>query len=145
MSDPRGIWYTSVTGIWQTVWLEPVGKQYISSIKITPDIDRSTVSVSADIVNTDDELELRVSAMDNNTVITELTVSAESGCEFTIPDARLWSPDSPYLYDLEIVLIKNEEVIDIIDSYFGMRKIALARENGISKIYLKCVCVVCEN
>ncbi len=136
VNDPHGIWYTSVTGIWQTVWLEPVEKQYISSLKITPDVDKGTVAVSADIVNVDDELELQVTAFENDNVIREVTVLAESGCEFTIPDPVLWSPDNPHLYDLEITLLKNEEVIDKIESYFGMRKISLAREGGISKIYL---------
>lgn len=136
VNNPRGIWYTSVTGIWQTVWLEPVEKQHIKNIKITPDIDKQSVSVSAVIINADEKLQLKVSAMDEGEVIEERIIAVNAIGELSIGDPKLWSPENPFLYDLEVVLMKDGKVIDRIDSYFGMRKIALAKEKNISKIFL---------
>ncbi len=131
--DPKGIWYTAVTGIWQTVWLEPVPQQYIRSLKITPNIDRSEVVVEANIAGGG---ELQVEVRDQDRVIARAKTSAESPATIRIPDAKLWSPDTPHLYDLKVSLIDGDATADGVRSYFGMRKIALGKHDGHTRLLL---------
>ncbi len=137
VDKPQGIWYTSVTGIWQTVWLEPVGQTFITGLKTIPDIDGSTISVKAETCGTQpyDFVEVRV--LDQGKVIS----SGKAGCGqealVNVPGAKLWSPESPFLYDLEVSLVSNGVVNDKVRSYFGMRKISGKRdENGIVRLQL---------
>ncbi len=135
---PRGIWYTSVTGIWQTVWLEPVPEAYIKSLKIIPDIDAGTVTVT---VACSDEAEgLSIEAKVKDGWWSKNKGTAEVGKPIVIPieDAKLWSPDSPFLYDLKVALKCSEgKKVDAVDSYFGMRKIALGKDkDGFTRIML---------
>jgi beta-galactosidase/beta-glucuronidase len=135
--DPGGIWYTAVTGIWQTVWLEPVADQYAKNLRITPDIDRSVVTIETEL-GTYDAAELNFTVTDNGATVTQGTARATRGLsEITldIPDAKLWSPDSPHLYGLELQVVQDGQVVDEVGSYFGMRKISLGKdENGITRI-----------
>jgi len=131
---PGGIMYTAVTGIWQTVWLELVPRSYIRSLKIVPDIDRGIVSVTAN-------------APGNGAVVATLTDggrTAASGrgragkpLELKISNARLWSPDSPHLYDLQVVLQEEGKQVDVVLSYVGMRKIEVRKDDqGINRLFL---------
>lgn len=134
--DPRGIWYTSVTGIWQTVWLETVPETYIVSTKQTPDLDKKTIFVNADVRNLQAGDEVRVSAWKGDEKIAEQTGN-ESRVGLAIPDPEAWSPSHPFLYDLKIALIRKGKVIDEVQSYFAMRKISIAPDkNGIQKMML---------
>jgi len=132
---PQGIMYTSVTGIWQTVWLEPVPKVSINTIKIVPDIDKSVVKLT---VNTEDAagFSVAIKVKDGNKTIK--TASGKPNTEITIPvtNAKLWSPDSPFLYDLDISLQKGKVNTDAVSSYFGMRKISVEQEGGYKKLFL---------
>src|SRR5690606_32983840 len=96
---PHGIWYTPVTGIWQTVWIEPVAQSYITDLKTVPNIDGENVSVTAAAVGTTtgDMIEVRV--LENGKVIS--TGKGIAGQEVLVPvaGAKLWSPESPFLYD----------------------------------------------
>ncbi len=129
---PRGIWYTAVTGIWQTVWLESVPKAYIRRVKITPDVDKSMVRV---LVNTNEagsggNVDLNVSH-DGNDVADARGKVGES-IEIKVPDAKLWSSDSPFLYDLEVTMGG-----DTVKSYFGMRKIEVKKDrSGVNRLFL---------
>ncbi|MBO9572444.1 MAG: glycoside hydrolase family 2, partial [Chitinophagaceae bacterium] len=122
--SPGTIWYTPSSGIWQTVWLEKVPATYIKNIKITPDVDRSQVYIT-----------VNATGSSNVTVATAgKTVSGQSNSQITIPvsNAKLWSPDQPYLYDAEIKM-----GTDVVKSYFGMRKIEIKKDQeGIDRIYL---------
>lgn len=124
--DPRSIWYTANTGIWQTVWLERVPEFYIENIKITPDVDNSRVQVEI-TSNAPDDYQASVSVHDQ-----QMEVSTSSGNFrqiFLLPmdDPRLWSPDDPFLYDLKVTLQDgNGNEVDAVKSYFGMRKISVA-------------------
>ncbi len=134
--NPRGIMYTSVTGIWQTVWLEPVPKTGISDIKITPDVDQSLVRLT---VNTSESLAgeaVRVTVKDGQKIVK--TVNGKSNTEISVPvpNAKLWSPDQPFLYDLQISLVKGNTTTDAVTSYFGMRKISVENEDGFKKLFL---------
>jgi len=131
--DPRGFWYTAVTGIWQTVWLEPVPQTYIKEIIITPDIDVGRVKVA---VNADGG-QIKAVVKDGTKTISETIDDVQHPLSVNVADAKLWSPDSPFLYDIDIELIENGEVIDRVRSYFGMRKVSLVRDSeGVLRIAL---------
>ena len=134
---PQGIMYTSVTGIWQTVWLEPVPALHIDEIKMVPDIDHSLLHITvntgtASVAN----YSVTVKVKDGNAVIK--TVNAKPNTAFDIPvaNAKLWSPDSPFLYGLDIALLQGGKKTDAVTSYFGMRKISVGEEDGYKKLYL---------
>ncbi len=137
VKNPNGIWYTPVTGIWQTVWIEPVEKAYVSGLKIVPDIDGGTVSVLAETQGTTTTDIIDVKVLDNGKVIGEGKAVAGQNVLLPVKDAKLWSPESPFLYDLEISIRRNNINVDNISSYFGMRKISTQRDkNGIVRMQL---------
>jgi beta-galactosidase/beta-glucuronidase len=134
---PGSIWYTSVTGIWQTVWIEGVNDNYIASVKSIPDIDQKTLSVSACPAERKpgDLIEVRV--LDNGKVVGTGKSAAGEEALVTLSDLKLWSPETPFLYDLEISLTRNGKVLDLVKSYAGMRKISTKRDaNGIVRLQL---------
>ncbi len=133
---PKIIWYTAVSGIWQTVWLEPVRRIYISNIKIKPNIDEETLNLSISINNELAKCMIQVDIKEDDKIVASLS-SINKDILLKIPSPKLWSPESPFLYDLKIILKKNNETLDKIESYFGMRKISLGKEiNGIKTIEL---------
>lgn len=140
--NPGNIYYTASSGIWQTVWLETVPTTYISDLKFTPNIDermldlkvsisdvvppQAGISVEA-IVSSEGKEILKQVQDDNKNVNMALKV----------PNAHLWSPDDPFLYDLTIKLRRNGELLDEVKSYFGMRKVDIAKDaDGIDRIFL---------
>jgi len=131
---PSGIWYTSVTGIWQTVWLEPVPQQHIANLRITPDLASGSIRVLAEGVN-QGVVEVRLLA-DGKTVASARAL-AGSETEIHVPDARLWSPDDPYLYDLEASLVVGGRSVDKVRSYCAMRQVGVAAgPDGILRMTL---------
>jgi beta-galactosidase/beta-glucuronidase len=135
--NPEGIFYTAVTGIWQTVWLEPVEPVYITQLKTVPDVDAGSVSVTA---ITQDALPgdlIEVKILEKGKVIGSGKAAVRQEVLLDIPQPKLWSPESPYLYDLEVSLIRNQVVTDKVRSYFGMRKISTQRDaSGIVRLQL---------
>jgi beta-galactosidase/beta-glucuronidase len=128
--NPNSIWYTAVSGIWQTVWLEPVPTVYIQGIAMTPDIDAHQL-----------RLMVHAGAAADFTAIAKLhgrsvgRISGKANTEVWLPLSvtELWSPDSPTLYDLEIALKSG----DAVKSYFGMRSVeARADSEGHNRIFL---------
>jgi hypothetical protein len=115
--NPGFIFYTATSGIWQTVWLEKVPAHYVESLKIVPDIDNGTVSVT---VNAAGGGTAQIRVKEGGKVVSTADGKAGEAIVAAVPDAKLWSPDSPFLYDLEIELGD-----DRVSSYFGMRKISL--------------------
>lgn len=137
VKKPESIWYTPVTGIWQTVWLEAVPKTFIVATKQTPDIDKKTLTFSAEIENIQENDKIRVTAMDGKTKIAERTINGNEEVEIEISNPKLWSPESPFLYDLKVAIIRNGKVIDEVDGYFAMRKISMEPdEDGIQRMLL---------
>ncbi len=131
---PGGIMYTAVTGIWQTVWFEVVPQNYIESLKIVPDVDRGLVAVT---VHTDRLAVVELKALDLGLVVASAKGDSGQAIELPIPSAKLWSPDSPYLYDLKVTLLQNDRPVDLVSSYFGMRKIEVAPDDeGILRLKL---------
>jgi len=137
VSKPGSIWYTSVTGIWQTVWLEAIPETYISSLKLTPDIDKQIVIVTADIAEMKEGDIVKITATDGSTVISEKETLGNIKTELAVSNPKLWSPDNPFLYDLKISLVRKGKIIDEVKSYFAMRKISLKPyDNGCLRMVL---------
>ncbi len=129
----KGFWYTATSGIWQTVWLEPVNYCRIENIKLIPDIDKGVIGVK---VNHTCECggKLYAKVLDGDKAIFEGEISADT--EIPVPDAKLWSPESPFLYDLYITL-DCEGKKDEVKSYFGMRKYSIVNDDkGIPRLGL---------
>ena len=135
---PEGIWYTPVTGIWQTVWLEPVPETHIEDLKITPDIDNNTLKVQAltNTVSSTQKVEVKIKEGDK-IVATSQAINNQP-VEIVMPEnVKLWSPDSPYLYDVEVVLWNGSKQLDKVESYAAMRKYSTHRDDkGIVRLQL---------
>ncbi len=131
---PGGIMYTAVTGIWQTVWLEPVPESHIRSLKTVPDIDRGIVMVTAEATE-NAAVEITVSG-DGRTVASGRG-DAGKALELKVGGAKLWSPETPHLYDLKVTLLSGEKSVDTVKSYFGMRKIEVREgDQGVNRLLL---------
>ena len=135
--DPRGIWYTPVSGIWQTVWLEKVAASHIDHIRVIPDIDSHSALVRVGLTNRDKHQRLRISVWDEDSCLLIQEGQEDSVLRLNIPDPSLWSPDHPHLYDLKVQLMEKEDTVDEVASYFGMRKVEIRKDaNGINRIFL---------
>ncbi|MEO9020911.1 MAG: sugar-binding domain-containing protein [Ginsengibacter sp.] len=133
---PGGIWYTPVTGIWQTVWMETVPDTYIASTKQTPDLDNKTLAVNLSISNLQPGDDINVSAWKGDEKIAEKKGS-DTSVTLSIPAAKSWSPSHPFLYDLKVTVMRKGKVVDEVKSYFAMRKISIAPDaNGLQKMML---------
>ena len=138
VKEPRGIWYTAVTGIWQTVWLEPVPKTYIESIRIVPDVDNKSLRVIAGCPGASSDYRLEVEAKDGWFTKGKAEGRVGERMVVDIKKPKLWSPDSPFLYDLKVTLKDNKgKKVDAVSSYFGMRKIEVKKDKkGINRLFL---------
>ena len=138
LSNPHGIWYTPVSGIWQTVWLEPVTKKHIADLRILPDIDLNVLSVDAKVIGRccDDMVEVNV--YDGDKLVAVGKSINNEPVEVAMPaDRKLWSPDSPFLYTLKVNLKNAGKVVDKVDSYAAMRKYSYKRAaDGIVRMEL---------
>ncbi len=119
---PKIVFYTAVSGIWQTVWMEPVSEHYIRKINLTPDVDEETLNISID-AGSFDNLSVKVKVIDEKKEIISVEGPANSIDILKLPSPNLWSPESPFLYNLTIDLLFEGKIVDSIGSYFGMRKI----------------------
>jgi len=140
VKKPGGIFYTASTGIWQTVWLEPVPKAYIESLKIVPDVQERKVRVAVSCRGITEKHWVTVH-FGERTWKSAAATNARSNKELsiTIFDAlKLWSPDDPFLYNLRVALDDAPgNTVDTVDSYFAMRKIEVKKDDkGISRIHL---------
>ncbi len=137
---PHGIWYTPVTGIWQTVWLEPVNENHIVDLKIMPDIDNKTVYVTPQIANAsaDNMVRIDIKMGPDLAVAREQSINEETiEVPFYTNKIDLWTPDNPVLYGVEVLLYKGDKVVDHVTSYVAMRKFSTEKdENGIVRLML---------
>ncbi|HEX2976153.1 MAG TPA: glycoside hydrolase family 2 TIM barrel-domain containing protein, partial [Bacteroidales bacterium] len=135
--EPKGIWYTPVTGIWQTVWLEPVGATSIKSLFPVSHIEKSTVTIHTDIDGAKGDEEINFKVLRENKIILEKKFQAKADAILEIPSKELWTPDSPVLYQLELELTRNKKLLDRASSYFAIREIAKVKDKqGIQRISL---------
>ncbi|MFE2018872.1 LamG-like jellyroll fold domain-containing protein [Streptomyces sp. NPDC059499] len=135
-ANPSGIFYTASSGIWQTVWLEPVAPAAVDSLTTTPDIDKGRLALKVNSENASQAARITAVARDKKGKVVG-TVTGPANSELSLPVAKqhLWTPDDPYLYDLEVTL-KDGRSKDTVDSYFGMRSFGVAKVGGYQKLVL---------
>ncbi|RKS12877.1 glycoside hydrolase family 2 protein [Flavobacterium sp. 120] len=137
VKNPEGIWYTPVTGIWQTVWIEPVNKKNITTLKTTPNIDQNVISIKPEVAGASYGDLIEVTVYDDSKTIATGKASVGENLEIVLNNPKLWSPESPFLYKTNVKLISNGKVVDQVKSYFAMRKIGSKRDaNGVLRMQL---------
>ncbi len=135
--DPRGIWYTSVTGIWRTVWLEPVPEASIAALRMVPDVDAGVLRLQVETSGAQGSETLHAKASDGKQPRATAEGPVGKTLAIALDNPRLWWPRSPFLYDLHVALVRDGEVVDEVQSYFGMRKIGLGKDDeGIVRMML---------
>ncbi|MFD5639051.1 PA14 domain-containing protein [Streptomyces sp. NPDC127077] len=127
--DPSGIWYTPSSGIWQTVWMEPVAADHVDSLKLTPDVKNSRLTVEPKGVR--DGVPVTATAYAGHRKVATVKGRTGQPLVLKITDPHLWSPDDPFLYDLKVSV-----GADRVGSYFGMRSIAVEQVNGTPRTVL---------
>ena len=142
--NPKGVWYTAVSGIWQSVWIEPVAKAHVSDYYAVADIKSGTVDVTVSADGTQEGDGVRVSLLDGGVGYSTENPSSKilaqgmtvPGGTVTLPvgDVRLWSPDSPYLYGLKVSIVRGGKVLDSVDGYTAMREVSLYYKNKNTKL-----------
>lgn len=135
--DPKGIWYTAVSGIWQTVWLEPVNKTRVQQFVPTADIDKSRINFTAAVAGLTGREKWRFLIKNEGVVIKDTTAVFNNHISVTLPAAKLWTPEFPNIYTVEAELISGGKIVDKFNTYFAMRKIALGTDgNGYVRLML---------
>jgi len=127
--DPSGIWYTPTSGIWQTVWMEPVAPDHVGSLELVPDVAHGTLSIEVQGVR--DGLPVTATAYDGKRKAATVRGRTGGPLTLTIRDPHLWSPDDPFLYTLKVRVGADE-----VGSYFGMRSVAVENVNGVPRTLL---------
>ncbi|MFI5846044.1 LamG-like jellyroll fold domain-containing protein [Catenuloplanes sp. NPDC051500] len=117
-----GIFYVGASGIWQSVWIEPVKQGGVDRLQMTPDITAGVLRLTPQVTNAAG-LTVEAVAKQGNRVVGRVSGPAGSELRVPVPDARLWSPESPFLYDLSVRVLRGRTVVDETGSYFGMREI----------------------
>ena len=135
---PEGIWYTPTSGIWQTVWLEPVPQTYIRSYRAEPQADKNRVLVRVETEGKMNELKVSARIYLDGRIVTEASGKTGAPLMLFVKDGHLWTLEDPYLYDLEIVLEgSNGKAVDKVKGYFGLRKISVGPdEKGVTRLLL---------
>jgi beta-galactosidase/beta-glucuronidase len=136
--DPRGIWYTAVTGLWQTVWLETVPETHIQDLKVTPQVGQERAKIEVDVENATDAHRVRAIVRTDEGEVTRTTGRPQNRLFANWDDPRLWSPSDPFLYDLEVHLLDEDgNVLDRVTSYVGMRSVSVAEaDDGHMRLFL---------
>ena len=136
-SNPEGIWYTPVTGIWQTVWLEPVATNHITSVKSIPNIDNGTMNVTVGTSQPCNTAVVEVKLLDKGQVVASAKGVQGKELRLAVQNPTLWDTSNPYLYDMKVSLTKDGKVVDDVKSYTAFRKISSKRDaNGIMRMQL---------
>ncbi|MDO9086760.1 MAG: glycoside hydrolase family 2 TIM barrel-domain containing protein [Anaerolineaceae bacterium] len=134
---PGFVFYTAVSGIWQTVWLEPVPEIFIQQVSLTPSIEPARLRINTSLSDNLENGTIQVLIKDGGLTLQQVVGMSQEEVIIELPEAHLWSPDDPNLYDLEISLLQDNSVIDRVGSYCGFREISLQKdEGGIPRIYL---------
>ncbi|MFG2674928.1 LamG-like jellyroll fold domain-containing protein [Streptomyces sp. NPDC048445] len=135
-ANPGGIFYTASSGIWQTVWMEPVAPAAVDSLTTTPDIDKGRLALTVNSEDASAGAQVKAVARDKRgKVVGTVTGRANSPLSLPVQKQHLWTPDDPYLYDLEVTLTDGRSK-DTVDSYFGMRSFGVAKVGGYQKLVL---------
>jgi len=123
----EGCVYTRTTGLWQTVWLEAVGETYLREFSLVPDLDNGRVAFTGKLDGLTPGTKVRLVAKADGKVVGEETVDAawQTTATVAIKNPRPWSPETPFLYDLTIEIVRDGKAVDAVQSYFGLRKISI--------------------
>lgn len=133
--NPRGIWYTPTSGIWQTVWIEPVHSNYIDSLKFDTNVDTGELTVHFETAGSQDKSPTaEVVVRDGAKEVAR--ASSMRDVKLKVPNPKLWSPDSPNLYDLTVTLRHGGQSLDVVQSYVGFRKIEVKSDGKFQRIFL---------
>ena len=137
----RSIWYTPVSGIWQTVWLEPVTPAYIKNYYVVSDIDNGTMTFDVDAAVAQGDI-VKVAVLEGgegySAETPSKTVLAEAFVEngkavVNLDKVQTWSPDAPYLYGVKVTIERKGKVVDAVDGYTAMRKISIVKDHTLNK------------
>jgi hypothetical protein len=128
--QPKGIWYTAVSGIWQTIWLEEVPETSIESLKLTPDLGNDSLTVEVSIRGNGARVCVEAETIHCDEKVISTGREGKPLVKLVIPDPKTWSPSDPYLYDLRVRLMRDGQVLDEVGSYFAMRKFGLMKDVG---------------
>ena len=142
---PRGIWYTAVSGIWQSVWIEPVASAHITDYNVVSNINDKSVDVTVDAAGTEEGDVVKVTLREGG--VGYSTETGRPGKEvavgmgvpggnvtLNVREPKLWSPDSPYLYAMDIEIVRGGKTVDKVASYTAMREIAVYKKNSNTKL-----------
>jgi hypothetical protein len=135
-TKPGSLKYVSTTGIWQTVWLEPVPPSHIEDMLFNPDIDKSQLGLTVNVANAAADAVVEVTVRDGGKTIAKISTAPARPASLSIPNPKPWSPDSPFLYDVGLELKQGGKTVDRLTSYFGMRKHAIGTLNGQAVLML---------
>jgi hypothetical protein len=135
---PEGIWYTPSSGIWQTVWLEPVPATFIRRYRVEPDVDKSRVILRVETSGNMEGLKIVAKVKQEGKTLSNSSGKAGTPLMLTVSNPHLWSPADPYLYDLEVTIENaSGQAVDKVAGYFGMRKISLGKDaKGFTRLLL---------
>ncbi|MCC3266488.1 glycoside hydrolase family 2 protein [Arthrobacter gengyunqii] len=136
--DRGGIWYTAQSGIWQTVWLESVPRTSISQLVLVPDLESVSVTVLLDAENDDGgDLSAAITVSDGGRTVAAAVVVPGEAVKIPVPDPHLWTPEDPFLYDVEVRLVSGGREIDSVRSYTGLRTFGTGPdESGHTRLLL---------
>ncbi|MDR1959196.1 MAG: hypothetical protein LBQ54_09180 [Planctomycetaceae bacterium] len=137
VNNPRSIWYTSVTGIWQTVWLETVPETHIDSLKLTPSLKDGTITVETKVNGVQDGDKLVITASAGRRTVASAAPQTGEAAVLKINNPVSWTPERPYLYDLQVHVLRGNRLVDSVTSYFALRDVTLGKDcQGITRILL---------
>lgn len=134
---PKLIFYTACSGIWQTVWIEPVPDPWITGLKLTPDVDQERLVLKVSVSSEAPPVEVEVEAFEQDKRIAGTRGDSGRDLVLDIPAPKLWSPDRPFLYDLKVWIHGGGNRVDEVTSYFGMRKFSTGLDgSGVPRLML---------
>ena len=141
VNTPTGIWYTPVSGIWQTVWMEPVNPVHIDSYYVVSDIDNASMQVEVAAQTAEGDVvkvELLEGGLGYSAELPSQKVVAEAVVEggkavIAVPDMKTWSPDSPYLYGIKVSVLRDGKVLDTVQGYTAMRKVSMMKDASLNQ------------
>ena len=137
VQNPRGIWYTPVTGIWQTVWLETVPVQHITGVTSKTDWENKNLIFSPEIQSNRQDLTVQISVMDPEGFSETKSAKLGEPIQIHLPNPKPWSPGDPFLYPVSIKLYQGKKLLDEAQSYAAFRDIRMAKDaNGHQRMLL---------
>lgn len=130
----RGIFYEGASGIWQTVWAEPVAPAHIAKLRMTPDVEAGSLSLTVEGSEAAEGMAVEAVVRDGKKEVSKTAGVVGEAFDLPVPDTKLWSPEDPFLYDLQVRLVDDKhkrsghggKPVDEVESYFGMRQIDVA-------------------